>query len=271
MPKVSVVMPVYNTEKYVGEAIQSILDQTFTDFEFIIIDDGSTDKSWDIIQEYAKKDTRIIIYQNQKNKWITHTRKKLIDTVKTNYIASMDSDDISLPDRLQLCYDFLSSHPDYSVVSWNNIIIDEQWKRIGTRAYSNNIPQIILKKSPISQPSSMFRKDVYTEVWGYDPDLNYAEDYDLWCKIYSKWHGIKNIPQDLIKHRVRLWQTKSRKLKQTLKNTIMVQQRAYKEYGITPTLSDKLYWICEKLVLLLPESRVTVLFQIIEYKWKNSH
>mgnify|MGYP001335336150 FL=1 len=113
MPKVSVVMPVYNTETFVREAIESILNQTFKDFEFIIIDDCSTDRSWDIIEEYSKTDARIIIGRNEKNMGISYTRNKLIELATTNYIASQDSDDISKLYRLEKEYLFLINHSRY--------------------------------------------------------------------------------------------------------------------------------------------------------------
>ena len=267
--KVSVIMPVYNTEKYVAEAIESILNQTFKDFEFIIIDDCSTDWSYQICKEYAKKDKRIRLFRNDKNMGISFTRNKLIELANTNYIACQDSDDVSESNRLELTYNFLVNNPDYWVVSWNNIIIDEEWKIIWYRKYSNNIEKIILKKSPISQPSSMFRKDVFWEVGWYDKNLNYWEDYDLWCKMYAKNYKIKNLDKYLLRLRIRRWQTKSDKLKQTIKNTIFIQKRANKEYWIKASLSDKIYWLLESLLLLLPSSLILFLFKKLEYGRKK--
>ena len=95
MPKVSVIMPVYNTEKYLPQAIESILNQDFSDFEFIILDDCSKDKSFEICQLYAQKDKRIKLFKNKENKWISFCRNKLISLAETNLICSQDSDDIS--------------------------------------------------------------------------------------------------------------------------------------------------------------------------------
>ena len=95
MPKVSVIMPVYNTEKYLPEAISSILNQDFLDFEFIILDDFSTDNSWEIIQEFAKKDERIRVFKNTENKWISFCRNRLVELANTEFLCNQDSDDIS--------------------------------------------------------------------------------------------------------------------------------------------------------------------------------
>ena len=108
--QISVIMPVYNTEKYLSEAIESILTQSFTNFEFIIIDDCSTDDSYYICEKYAKKDDRIQIFRNKKNMWISFTRNRLIECSNTNYIASQDSDDISEINRLKLSYNFLDKN-----------------------------------------------------------------------------------------------------------------------------------------------------------------
>ena len=266
--KISVIMPVYNTEKYVWDAIQSILSQTFSDFEFIIIDDCSTDNSYKICEEYSIMDSRIFLYKNKKNMWISFTRNKLISLTTTNFIALQDSDDISLENRLQLSYSFLSDNKDYWVISWNNIIIDEHNLIMWYRKYSDKIKNIILKKSPVSQPSTMFRKDIFLELNWYDKNIDYWEDYDLWLRIYLSWYKIKNLNTDLIKYRIRSWQTKSDKLKETLKNTINIQKKAIKKW-LKPSFSDLVYINLEKFLLFLPNSLILFLFKKLEYtKWK---
>lgn len=263
-PLVSVIMPVYNTEEWVWEAIESILNQTFKEFEFIIIDDCSTDWSYEILDEYAKKDKRISLYRNEKNSWISYTRNRLISLTTTDYIATQDSDDVSTHNRLKLEYEFLSKHDKYWVVAWDNEIIDEEWKVIGHRKYSDNIQSVILKKSPVSNPTTMFRKSFLEEVWWYEEWLNYWEDYDVWLKFYLNWYKIKNIDKVLLKYRVRKWQTKSDKLKQTLRNTIRLQEK-YIKLWIEPSISDRVYIFLEKCLLLLPSNIILWLFKILSY------
>ncbi len=268
-PKISVIMPVYNTEKYVWEAIESILSQSFQDFEFIIIDDCSNDKSYEICQKYSKNNERIKLFRNEKNMWISFTRNRLISLSSTNYIASQDSDDISLENRLELCFNFLENNKEYWVVSWDNIIINEKSKIIWYRKYSNEIQNVILKKSPISQPSSMFCKDIFEKLLWYDKTLNYGEDYDLWLKMYANWFKIKNISENLIKYRIHQNQSKSVKLKETIKNTLFIQKRAMMKLWLQPTFSDSFYHFLEKLLLILPNSFILFLFKKLEYrKWK---
>ncbi|MDR2190698.1 MAG: glycosyltransferase [Candidatus Peribacteria bacterium] len=112
-PLVSVVMPVFNTKKWLGEAVEGILSQTLNDFEFIIIDDCSTDGSYELLQEYAEKDHRIQLYRNEKNFGVAFTKSRAIALSTTDYLASQDSDDSSFPERLQLQYDFLEQHKDF--------------------------------------------------------------------------------------------------------------------------------------------------------------
>lgn len=263
-PLVSVIMPVYNTKQWVWEAIESILDQTFKEFEFIIVDDWSNDWSYEICEEYAKKDKRIRLYKNEKNSWISYTRNRLLGLATTDYIATQDSDDVSRKDRLKLSYEFLSKNKKFWVVAWDNEIIDEEWKKIWLRKYSDDIPSVILKKSPVSNPTTMFRKSVFEELWWYEKWLNYGEDYDLWLRFYLKWFWIKNLPLVLLKYRVRKWQTKSDKLKQTLKNTIKLQEK-YIKIWIKPSISDRIYIFLEKCLLMLPSNIILWLFKILSY------
>lgn len=263
-PLVSVVMPVYNTKQWVWEAIESILNQTFKEFEFIIVDDWSTDWSYEICEEYARKDKRIRLYRNEKNSWISYTRNRLLSLATTDYIATQDSDDVSTKDRLKLEYEFLSKHEDYWVVSWDNEIMDEDWNKIWYRKYSDNIPNVILKKSPVSGATTMYRKKYLDKLWWYEEWLNYWEDYDVWLKFYLNWYKIKNIDKNFYKVRLRKGQTKSDKLKQTLRNTIKLQKK-YVKLWIKPSISDRIYIFLEQCLLMLPSNIILWLFKLLNY------
>ena len=265
MVKLSVIMPVYNTKQYLKEAIDSILLQSFWDFEFIILDDFSTDGSFEILKKYEKIDKRIKLFRNNKNMWISFTRNKLIELSNTDYIASQDSDDISETDRLKLEYNFLKNNEKYWAVSWNNIIINENSEIIGYRKYNNDIKNIILRKSPISNPSSMFRKSFFINVWWYDQELTCSEDYDLWIKFFIKWYLLKNLDTNLIKYRISKWQIKSKNLKETIKNTIQIQINGIKKW-IKCRFSDRFYILLESILLLLPSPLILWLFKNLEYK-----
>lgn len=262
-PLVSVIMPVYNTKQRVWEAIESILNQTFEDFEFIIIDDCSTDGSYEICKEYAKKDNRIKLHRNEKNIGISSTRNKLISLTTTDHIATQDSDDISTQNRLKLEYGFLSKHKEYWVVAWNNEIIDEQWQKIWYRKYSNDIKSIILKKSPVSNPTTMFKKSFFYAVWWYEEWINCVEDYDLRIRFYIANYKIKNLNECLLLYRIRKWAQK-RHIKKIIKRTLKCQRKAYKY--IKPSFSDVCYHIALFCLLLLPKSLIFHLFKFIELR-----
>lgn len=266
MPKISIVMPVYNTEKYVEEAILSILNQDFEDFEFIILDDFSSDRSFKICQKYAKKDKRIKLFINSENKWISFCRNKLISLANTDFICNQDSDDFSAKNRLSLQFDFLQKNPEFAVCGTDNVIIDEKSEKIWERIYEKNVEKIILKKSPVSNGSTIFKKSVFFEVWGYEDWLNYAEDYDLWLKIFSKWYKIWVLDEKLYFLRIRSWQTKSEKLKQTLKNTLFVQKKARKIYKIKASFSDYIHYFLLKILYFFPSNFILFLFKKLEFK-----
>lgn len=261
-------MPVYNTWSYVREAIESILLQTLQDFEYIIIDDASTDCSMDILREYAQRDSRIRLYAHTENKGISATRNEAIKRARAPYIATQDSDDISAPNRLEKLFTFLESYWEYAAVGSDNEIIDSTGNKIGVRRYETRVDRSILKSSPISNPASMFRTEVFMGLWWYRSGLDYGEDYDLWLNMYLHGYKLGNIPEYLVKLRLRDGQTKSEKIKETLKNTIYLQEY-YIQQWITPSLSDRFYIFLEKLLLFFPSTWIWYLFKKITYRYED--
>lgn len=226
-PRVSVVMSVHNAEKYLREAVDSILAQTFTDFEFIIIDDGSTDTTPKILDGYS--DPRIIRKRNEQNIGYTPSLNWGITAASGEFIARMDADDISLPDRLAVQVDFLESHPTIDVLGAGYRKIDEK----GTLTSSDVLPPdnpifikwLLLFQNTLAHPSVMFRKKVYKKSGGYDPFLVPAEDYDLWQRL-SQYTMISNVRKVLIlyrKHEKNISKTQAN-LQQEL--DILISQRA---------------------------------------------
>lgn len=267
---VSVIMPVYNTEKYLWEAIESILNQSFKNFEFIIIDDFSDDWSFELLQKYEKKDERIKLYRNEENKWVVRTRNILLDKVsdKSIYIAIMDADDLSEISRLEKEVNYLESNLDYSIV-WSNInIINEKWKINWSRKYpedNSEVSNIIWKKSPLAQPAVMIRKSSLGKIGVYNEDFERCQDYELWFRFFDNWFKIWNIQEKLLKYRVFSEQWKIKHLKLTLKNTIKIQKKYIfqKKYF---SISNFVYFSLEKLLLFLPNTFILWLFKKIEYK-----
>ena len=191
-------MPVYNAERFLTQAIDSVLAQTFTDFEFLILDDGSSDKSVSIVQSYT--DPRIRFYQNEHNMGISATLNKGIALAGTELIARMDADDICYPERLQKQYDYLQTHPDCALVSaWVRVITEEE-----------ELVRLDDFKSPyyyynltfecwIYHPTITFRKQAVEAIGGYT--VPYSEDFELFWQL-SRNHKIHNLPELLLDYRI---------------------------------------------------------------------
>lgn len=199
---ITVLLPVFNAEKYLKEAIDSILNQTFSDFEFLIIDDGSTDNSKGIILSY--KDTRIRFLANSNNMGLIYTLNRGLDEARGRYIARMDADDISLPERLMKQHSFLFKNPDYSLVGCSAYLIDEHSKGIGQMFRPYNFETIvgnIFFFNPIIHPSTLFDKEFIQTIGGYNINAIHAEDYDLWFRILKAGGKMYCLDDMLLNHR----------------------------------------------------------------------
>ncbi len=199
-PKVTVLMSVYNSEQYLREAIDSILNQTFGDFEFLIINDGSKDKSLEIIKAYEDPRIRLI---SRANKGLTASLNEGIEKAKGKYIARQDSDDVSMPDRLQKEIAYLDAHPEVGLVGSNYTIMDIGGKELVTTNVFTHPQDLKLAQITCNQyghGSVMMRTNIVRECQGYDKRVGYVEDYDLWTRI-SRVADIANFEEPLFKYR----------------------------------------------------------------------
>ncbi len=258
-PLVSIVMPVYNTEKYVSKAIESILAQTFADFEFIIIDDWSTDWSWDIVLTYASFDERIKPVQNWENLWICETLNVWINLSVWEYIARMDADDISEPSRISKQLIEMNWSRE-KIVGTNISLIDQHWSLIWMRKYPIFWEKKIALFSPIAHPTAMFSKHIIQKHWAYNIEWNYVEDYEMRIRFYNAWVTFFNIQEPLLKYRISLHSTKSKKTKETLRKTIVLKYSFWKKWllSLWTKWIWRLFW--EIVLLLLPSIVINNLF-----------
>ena len=221
MPKVSVLMPVYKTnEKYLREAIDSILNQTFKDFEFLILDDCPDDDREEIIKSY--KDNRIKYTKNEKNLGIALSRNKLIDMAKGEYLAIFDHDDISLPERLKKQVQYLDEHQDVGVVSSNVKNLIEG--RISANPIDNiDIKIALTQKCIISHSASMIRKSVLiNNNIRYEECFSPSEDYALWCRLIP-FTNFYNIPEVLFYYRDHTENTSHKQQEKMQQATLSIQ------------------------------------------------
>lgn len=228
-PLVSVIMPVYNAERYLSEAVESILSQTFPDFELIVIDDCSTDGSLAILKSFAERDARVRLLANAQNLGITPTLNRGIQAARGEFIARMDADDISLPERLEKQAAFLQANPTIGLISGNAEAIDvegaatdEDFSLIVEPGY---IKWLLHFTCPITHPAVMGRKALFKQAGGYDPEILYAEDYDLWQRM-NQFTQLSNLPDVLIKKRAHAQTIGVTRRETMIRSHRLVQQRA---------------------------------------------
>lgn len=191
---VSVLMPVYNVAPYVKEAVKSIQDQTYRNIEIIIIDDGSTDNTPEIVEELAAQDDRIKFYENEKNLRIVKTLNRALDLASGEYVLRMDGDDISAPDRIETKLKFLEKNPDVDLVGCSLITIDSDGNEINKVRKLQDfdlIKNTLRYTSPVSH-IWLCKKEVYSRLNGYR-ELSGAEDYDFILRLISSGMKAVNI------------------------------------------------------------------------------
>lgn len=231
-PKISVIMAAYNSEKFLNESIQSILNQTFGEFEFLIINDCSTDNSLHIIDEHAKQDSRIILIDNKANLGLTKSLNLGLKEAKGKYIARIDADDISLPDRLRIQYEFLEQNRDVFLVGSDAYSIDENGSirtKMKPLTEVEDIKKELSVQNCLYHPTIMFRNEGFM----YREKFVYTQDYDFYLILLSNNKKISNIFEPLIKYRINpnaiTWSKKSKQKYFELKANEFYHQRM--KYG----------------------------------------
>ncbi|KAM3115014.1 glycosyltransferase family 2 protein [Phormidesmis sp. 146-33] len=203
-PKVSVVMSVYNGSQYLREAVDSILNQTFTDFEFIIINDCSTDSTWPILIEYADRDSRIVLLHNERNLGLTKSLNKGLSLSKGKYIARQDGDDISFLDRLSQQFDYLEMHPEVGTIGTAVELINPQGSKIGEDyppSEHERLEAAFLFNNPMHHSTLMSQSALMQSIGGYNETFLRSQDYDMFWRL-SRQSRLENISRILLKRRM---------------------------------------------------------------------
>lgn len=205
-PLISVCMPVYNAERFVAEAVTSVLGQTRRDFELLILDDGSTDGSLAILKRHAEADPRIRL-TSRPNRGLAATLNELVDQARGEFIARMDSDDISLPERFERQVRYLQAHPDCLVVGCQALVIDTDgdplcvWFQGQTHEELDAQNLRVDRQASLCHPSVMMRRGAVLEVGKYSEQWLHGEDLDLWLRLAERGR-LGNLPEVLIKYRL---------------------------------------------------------------------
>ena len=225
VPKITVLMPVFNCAPYIGDAINSILIQTYIDFEFIIVDDCSTDGTLEIIGKI--EDPRIILLSKETNTGYTKSLNLGLNMARGEYIARMDGDDISLPERFNRQVYFMDNNPDVAVCGTWFEYIGEGNQLMPFPLTHDAIKILLLEQNPIGHPTAMIRKSILDKNWlRYDETMEPSEDYDLWIRL-SAYGQLANIGERLLMYRIHDKQVSAIKIKRQNLNALACRLKGY--------------------------------------------
>ena len=202
-PELSIVMTVFNGESFVGEAVSSMLTQTYQDFELVIVDDGSTDRTPQVLSALEKRDHRIRVI-SQRNYGIARANNNACEVARGRYLARLDHDDISLPDRLRLQMDFLEKNPNAAVLGGAIEVIDSRGNAVYGVQYPTNHAQILRElphRACFAHSAVTMRRDAFMAVGKYREQFAPGEDYDLWLR-FSEQYQMANLSEIIIQHRI---------------------------------------------------------------------
>ena len=201
-PLVSIILPSYNGERYIKEAIESVLNQSFGNFELILINDGSIDKTADILEEYKNKDSRIKTI-HQENIGLAKSLNKGIRLAKGKYIARMDDDDLWLKEKLEKQIDFIEKNPEIGLLGTGCYEVTDKGKIIGKKIFpekNQELQKDLIQYNPFIHSSIMAKREVFDEVGLYDEKFRESEDYELWLRIAENYK-IANLAEPLVTKR----------------------------------------------------------------------
>lgn len=263
--KISILMPVYNSQKYLRLSIDSILDQTLEDFQFIIIDDGSTDRSWRIIKSYSRKDERIVAIRNTKNLKTSSALNKGLAKVQSKYVVRMDADDWSYPDRLENQYKYMESHPKIGVSGGAVEVCNERLEIINKRNYpltDEEARKIIFHYSPFAHSATIWRTSVLKAVNGYNENIPYSQDAELYFKV-GNFSEFGNIKETVIKLRMHKQSSSYSKARMQEIYAVYARIKALLEYNYEASFSDKLWIFLRIMMFIIPMPIKFRLFNLV--------
>lgn len=261
-------MPVYNAGDYLVDAIDSIRNQTITDFEFLIVDDCSTDDSWKILREYARKDKRIKIYRNEKRKGLVRSLNFLIPKTRGVYIARMDADDISLPLRFEKQVSYLEQNPNIVACGGQEYIIDDKGKIIAEKYFPCNPKACYntLMNFIVIQPPLLMARGKVFRMFRYDNHIFRNDDITIHFKLLKKG-DFGNVDEIIFKYRKLGNSLTHADPKRVFFLALKARINAIMNENYRPNISNLLFAFMEMLVvLLIPTSWIIPVFEL----WRNS-
>ena len=233
MPEISVVLPVYNGERYLGEALDSILGQTLHDFELIAVDDGSTDATAEILDACARRDRRVRVLE-QPHLGLIAALNRGLDASSGDYVARMDADDVSLEFRLERQLQFMKAHPSVGVcgawIRFFGAAPSVEWR---TAPDHGTLVSSLLFESSLAHPTVMLRRELFGPGLRYDPSFPHSEDYDLWERA-SRSTRLANVQEVLLLHRIHDSQVTKTRSNELQASARAVRARQFARLGVEP-------------------------------------
>lgn len=261
---ISVVMPVYNAGLFLRESLDSVLSQTYKNWELICVDDGSSDNSLNILLEYASADSRIKVFKNKKNLGVSATTNFAIGKGRGEYLARMDADDVMTPDRLEKQIKFLKRNPKVIVLGGQCRLINEKGEKIGQKRFPlthQEIYKMMYEAMPVQQPTMMVNLKLLPKDFSwYEKMTNTAEEVDLLFRLF-KFGQFANLSDEILKYRLHGQNLSLKNPKMTFKITYRTRKMAVKKYGYNPTLKARFANFSQYLIVsLLPAKAIFPLF-----------
>lgn len=259
-PKISVIVSTFNGERYIRETIAALLAQTLADFELIVSNDGSTDRTTDVLRSF--EDKRLTVIESKQNRGIAESQNRAISLARGEYIALQDHDDISVPGRLERQLAFLEEHHDIDLVGSGCIVIDEEGKLTGewtVRVSDIDLKWSLLIHNPFLHTSLMIRRAALSSLAAYSTDaqFNYAEDYEFLSR-FAVTHAVANIPEPLVKWREHESQASSRHLRAQEQAAMNIALRNMSSLLEGKDVKPSLWFALKKLLRAKPGERVMV-------------
>lgn len=212
-PAVSVLMPVRDGERFIAEAVESVLSGTFADLELLVLDDGSTDSTPQILERLAEADPRLVVHRREPGRNLAEVLNAVAALSRGALLARLDADDVSLPDRLQLQTEFLAMHPEVALLGGQALLIDEGGREFGRAEYPTGNAELqaaLRERNPFVHSAMTMRREAFEAAGGYRANFDHAEDLDLWLRL-AAGRQIANLPEPVVKYRIHAGQLTLRK------------------------------------------------------------
>jgi GT2 family glycosyltransferase len=239
-PRISVVMAVFNAERYLVDAVESILHQSFGDFEFVILNDGSTDESGKILRDFAQRDSRIRLFDDER-RGLTRCLNRAIGLAQGKYLARMDADDVALPGRFQAQVDYLDANPAVLALGGQaRLVSPEGWPlcqwTVPTGHEEIDAAHMAGLAGHLIHPTSMMRLDAVRRIGGFDEQWTYAQDYDLWLRL-AEIGRLSNLPWIILNYRLHLSSVSFTTRRTQYESVVEIAKAARLRRGMPPLVS----------------------------------